>query len=202
MHVWYASYGSNLARDRFLCYLRGGRPRGATRTYPGARDQSHPLGDAPLELPGQVFFGWHSTTWDGGVAFYDASSSGGALARAYLITEGQFADVAAQEMHRDPGEDLDLSTVLEERQHSIGPGRYESLHLVGNLEGHPVLTFTRPDEVDLAHNPPSEAYLSMVARGLRETHDHPDVELVDYLLDCPGVSPHWTREQVTDLVAA
>jgi hypothetical protein len=65
-----------------------------------------------------------------------------------------------------------------------------------------VLTFTRPDEVDLPHNPPSEAYLAMVAQGLRETHEHPDEELVDYLLDCPGVSPHWTREQVTDLLTA
>ena len=33
VQVWYASYGSNLARDRFLCYLEGGRPKGATRTY-------------------------------------------------------------------------------------------------------------------------------------------------------------------------
>ena len=194
VHVWYASYGSNLDRDRFLCYLRGGRPQGATRTYPGARDTTHPLGDVPLELPGQVYFGWHSPTWDGGVAFYDVTTPSQALARAYLITEGQFADVAAQEMHRDPGQDLDLSTVIEERQHSLGPGRYESLHLVGELEGHPVLTFTHPEA--------AEPYLSMVARGLREAHEHTDDALVDYLLDCPGVSPHWSREQVTDLVAA
>ena len=202
VHVWYASYGSNLSRDRFLCYLRGGRPEGAARTYPGARDRYHPLGDTALELPGQVFFGWHSPTWDGGVAFYDASSPSQALARAYLITESQFADVAAQEMHRDPGQDLDLSTVLEERQHSLGPGRYESLHLVGELEGHPVLTFTNPESAELPHNPPSEPYLTMVAKGLRETHEHADDALVDYLLDCPGVWPHWTREQVVDLVAA
>jgi hypothetical protein len=42
----------------------------------------------------------------------------------------------------------------------------------------------------------------MVARGLRETHEHTDEALVDYLLDCPGVSPHWSREEVVDLVAA
>src|SRR5687767_6536481 len=112
MRVWYASYGSNLARDRFLCYLRGGRPEGATRTYPGARDTSDPQGDEPMLLPGGVFFGWRSPTWGGGIAFYDASprvdgasrhdgsAEAGAYARAYLITESQFADVAAQEMHR------------------------------------------------------------------------------------------------------
>ena len=64
------------------------------------------------------------------------------------------------------------------------------------------LAFRPVHDADLPHNPPSEAYLSMVAQGLRETHEHPDEDLVDYLLDCPGVSPHWTREQVTDLVAA
>jgi hypothetical protein len=202
MHVWYASYGSNLSRDRFLCYLRGGRPEGANRTYSGARDQSHPAADAPFALPGQVFFGWHSPTWDGGIAFYEAGAPGRALARAYLITEGQFADVAAQEMHREPGSDLDLSTVLAESRHSVGPGRYESLHLVGEMGGHPVITFTSPDDADLPHNPPSEPYLAMVARGLRETHEQSEDELADYLLGCPGVSPHWSRDEVRELLAA
>ena len=103
-------------------------------TYPAPATAAEPAADAAVVLPGQVYFGWHSPTWGGGIAFYDADSQGQALGRAYLITEGQFADVAAQEMHRAPGEDLDLSTVLEERQHTLGPGRYESLHLVGELE--------------------------------------------------------------------
>ena len=38
--LWYAAYGSNLARDRFETYLSGGRPDGAARHYPGARDPS------------------------------------------------------------------------------------------------------------------------------------------------------------------
>ena len=28
-YVWYASYGSNMNRERFLCYIRGGQPEGA-----------------------------------------------------------------------------------------------------------------------------------------------------------------------------
>ncbi len=68
-------------------------------------------------------------------------------------------------MHRAPGEDLDLSTVLEERQHTLGPGRYESLHLVGELEGQPMLTFTSPETADVEHRPPSEPYLAMVAQA-------------------------------------
>jgi hypothetical protein len=69
--LWYAAYGSNLARDRFENYLSGGRPVGATRHYPGARDSSPPIDDRPLLLPGRLFFAWESPTWGGGIAFYD-----------------------------------------------------------------------------------------------------------------------------------
>ena len=201
MQVWYACYGSNLLRERFLCYLQGGRPRGAARTYPGARDRSEPARDVPMTLPGDVFFGWSSPTWGGGIAFYHPEVTGEALARAYLVTDQQFSDVAAQEMRREPGTDLDLTTVLDERRHDTGPGRYESLHLVGELDGHPVLTFTAPDPDALQRNAPSEPYLATVARGLRETHGLSDAALCDYLLTRPGVHQAWTRERLTALVA-
>ena len=107
--LWYAAYGSNLARDRFEAYLFGGRPAGATRHYPGARDPSPPLDDRPLLLPGRLFFAGDSPTWGGGIAFYDADGEGTVYARAYRITTEQFSDLAAQEMRRDPGVELDLS---------------------------------------------------------------------------------------------
>ncbi len=201
MHLWYAAYGSNLSRDRLLAYLRGGRPEGAARTYPGARDSSEPLGDMAFTLPGEVFFAWESPTWGGGIAFYDPDAAGFALARAYLISEGQFADLAAQEMHREPGGDLDLDTVLEQRQHTMGPGRYESLHLVGELEGAPVLTFTAPEGHELRPNPPSASYLTVVAQGLMETHGLDAEEVADYLVGCPGVSPRWSQDTVVDLLS-
>jgi hypothetical protein len=202
VQIWYASYGSNLARDRFLCYLRGGRPPGATRTYPGARNPSPPADDRGLSLPGEMFFAWDSPTWGGGIAFYDATAPGATLARAYLVTDQQFADVAAQEMHREPGEDLDLGTVLSRSRHDLGPGRYESLHLVGELDGHPVLTFTAPDPVLLQRNPPAEPYLLMIARGLSETHGLDAEAVVAYLADRPGAAPRWDRESLRPLVTA
>ena len=201
VQVWYACYGSNLSRDRFLSYLRGGRPEGAGRTYPGARDPTLPLGDTALTLPGEMFFGWASPTWGGGIAFYDADGPGTTLARAYLVTEQQFADVAAQEMHRQPGEDLDLSHVLEHARHELGPGRYEALHLVGELEDTPVLTFTTPDPGVLQRNPPEAAYLRLVVAGLRETHDLSDAELTAYLLARPGLQPGWDDTSLAALVS-
>jgi hypothetical protein len=200
VHLWYAAYGSNLSRTRFLTYLQGGRAEGAAIDHPGARDQSEPLGDKAFTMPGEMFFAWHSKNWDGGIAFYDADAPGVALARAYLISESQFADLAAQEMHRDSGEDLDLDTVLEHRRHELGPGRYETLHLIGELEGDPVLTFTAPEGHGLAYNAPSAAYLAVVAQGLAETHGLEATAVADYLVRCPGIGEEWGREAVLGLL--
>ena len=201
MQVWYACYGSNLLRERFLCYLQGGRPEGATRTYSGARNRREPERDVPMTLPGDVFFGWSSPTWGGGIAFYHADIEGAALARAYLVTDQQFSDVVAQEMRREPGTDLDLTTVLDRRRHDTGPGRYESLHLVGELEGVPVLTFTAPDPAALQRNPPSEPYLSTIAKGLRQSHGLSDAAICDYLLGRPGMQPEWDRDRLAAVVS-
>ena len=115
--LWYAAYGSNLARDRLEAYLSAaGRPA-PPRHYPGARDASPPSDDRPLLLPGHLFAG-ESPTWGGGIAFYDADARGTVYARAYRITAEQFSDLAAQEMRRDPGAELDLSQVLAQRRHS------------------------------------------------------------------------------------
>ena len=186
--VWYAAYGSNLARDRFEAYLSGGRPAGAARTYPGARNPSQPRDDRPLLLPGRIFFAWESPTWGGGIAFYDADGLAGdgrgpdtVYARAYRIAADQFFDLAAQEMRREPGSDLDLGQVLRDRRHSYGPGRYETLHLVGEIDGTPVLTFTAPPGHGLVGNPPTAAYVDTVARGLRECHGLGEAEIEAYL---------------------
>lgn len=185
--LWYAGYGSNLDPDRFALYLAGGRPDGAHRSVPGARDDSPPREQRAVVLPGAMFFAWESPTWGGGVAFYDADADDSTYARAYLLTEEQFADLAAQEMHRPPGEDLDLAHVMEHRRDAQGPGRYETLHLVGELDGIPMLTFTAADPGALPPNPPSDAYLAIVARGLQDTHGLDDERLVEHLATRRGL---------------
>jgi hypothetical protein len=185
--VWYAAYGSNLAAERVRCYLRGGCPPGATRTYPGARDPSDPLDARPFVMPGGVAFAWKSPTWGGGIAFYDAGASGVVLARAYLLTAPQFADVLEQEMWRTPGADVDLGAVLRDGRHVVGPGRYETLHLVGELDGRPVVTFTAPDVDALGVRPPADAYVRTLARGLHEAHGLAPTAAADYLAGCRGI---------------
>lgn len=204
MLVWYAAYGSNLSRDRFLHYLQGGCPPGARRRQTGSRDRTPPVSDRAVRLPGRLHFGWESPTWGGGIAFYDATGEGQVLSRAYLLTSEQFSDVATQEMHREPGggAELDLAPVLAAPgRHVYGPGRYETVHRVGTLDGAPVLTFTADRPERLTPTPPVAAYLRMLAAGLAESHRCGLDDVVDYLRLSPVVAASWSRTALSEALA-
>lgn len=182
--VWYVSYGSNMASERLACYIEGGCPPGGFRTNPGARDPRPPRRSIPVELPGSLYFAGRSSQWGGGIAFYDHDTPGPTPARAYLVTAAQFADIAAQEMHRVPDPDDPLEEVLigglDDGRHVAGPGHYETLVQVGTHDGLPMLTFTAPHGRDhVPHSEPSPEYLDVLAAGLLESHG-------------------WSREQVGD----
>ena len=200
--VWYAGYGSNLDWTRFRHYLRGGRSDGAARELPGAHDPSDPLDRRPIGLAGSVYFAWESPTWGGGIAFYDPEAGGTSLGVAYLVTASQFADVATQEMHRDPtGDPPDLATLLAAGRLVAGPGRYETLHVVGELDDVPIVTFTSSVHDAMPLNAPRPAYVQTMARGLAAEHGLAANAVVDYLLARPGCTPGWTRDALLELVA-
>lgn len=195
--VWYVSYGSNMNAARFGCYLTGGTPDGALRGFPGCRDRRPPREARGHELPGGIYFATESQVWGGGRAFYDPALPGTASARAYLITVGQFSDVAAQEMYREPGEDLDLAEVLATGRVRLGPGRYETLLHTGDLDGHPVLTFTAPWSAgDVDPIAPSANYLRMLASGLCAAHGWDLARAAAYLAGSPGAAGAWTVEDI------
>ena len=163
----------------------GGCPPGATRNYPGTRDRSPALETRPFVMPGRLVFAWHSPTWDGAIAFHDPSGEGQVFSTAYLLTRRMFSDVVEQEMWRKPGADHDLTEVLAMRRHELGPGRYETLHLTGELDGRPVLTFSAADPSALEPGEPAPAYLATLARGLRAVHGLTDTEIEAYLESRP-----------------
>lgn len=198
--VWYVSYGSNMYAARLTCYLAGGTPPGAQRTYSGCRDRRPPRHALGCELSGGVYFATESALWGGGRAFYDPELPGTAPARAHLITSGQFADIAAQEMYRDPGADIDLEPVLATGRAELGPGRYETLLHVGDLDGRPMLTFTAPWHAgDVPWVAPSASYLRMLAGGLREAHGWDVHRVAGYLADLRGARRHWTAADIAAL---
>ncbi|MEZ0448556.1 histone deacetylase [Cellulomonas sp. ICMP 17802] len=185
--VWYVAYGSNLSVDRFRYYLRGGRPPGSRRTYPGCRDRTEPERTVPLVVRGSLSFTGASTAWGGGTAVFDPDGTGRVAAAAYLLGSGQLADVLAQEMRRDPGEDLDLQALGREGRHRYGPGRYETIVHLGGRDGLPLVTLTSEPFDDAPLNAPSDAYLRTMATGLRETHGWGPDEVRSYLAAIPGI---------------
>ncbi|WP_242546000.1 histone deacetylase [Amycolatopsis sp. MtRt-6] len=198
--VWYASYGSNLYSARLRCYLEGGTPLGAQRSYVGCRDRSPARRIVASEFSGGIYFATESPVWHGGRAFFDPQLPGRAAMRSYLLTAGQFADIAAQEMYREPGPDLDLTTVLRQGRDELGPGRYETLLHLGDLDGFPVLTFTAPwSASEIEKNPPSAAYLAMLVGGLREAYGWSYPKIAEYLAPLPGVQGHWSAQQIAGL---
>lgn len=200
--VWYAAFGSNMHTGRLRNYLMGGRPPGGRRVYPGCREPHPPRASVPVMLPGTLYFATESPVWTGGRAFYDADAPGETAAHAYLLTASQFSDIAAQEMYRVPGADLDLTDVVRRARASIGPGRYETLVCPGLLDGHPVVTFTAPWRCgDVPGNPPSPAYLRYLASGLAESHGWPPEAIAAYLATRPGADGHWTPQAVAALLA-
>jgi hypothetical protein len=186
--IWYVAYGSNLSRERFCHYLRGGRPNGVERDYPGCRDTSDELDSFGLLISGSLYFAGRSSGWRAGMAFYDPEGSGAVAARAYLITVEQFIDVLAQETRRSPGMTLDLVPVFRGQRYSEGVGGYPVLVRVGERTGLPLVTFTRERRAATPFVAPSEPYLAAMAIGLRQAHGWSEKRIDRYLSAIPGAT--------------
>ena len=199
--VWYAAYASNLSWYRFSHYLEGGVLAESGRNHDGARDVSPPRAMTPLVLPGSVYFATESTFWGGGRALYDQDADGEAVARGYLITHQQLADVLSQEMRLPPVTDWALP-IKPGGRIQIGSGHYETVICTGKHQGRPVVTFTAPwGAGDMKLVAPAPAYLAMIGRGLLETVPAWSVrQAATYLAGLPGVEGNYTEVQVEELI--
>jgi hypothetical protein len=141
--------------------------------------------------------------WGGGRALYDPDIPGTAAARAYLITVEQFSDVAAQEMYREPGADLNLAEIATVGRVHVGDGRYETLIFIGHDQQAPMVTFTAPWGIhDVPFLSPSATYLRMLGRGLCEAHRWDQQETAEYLASLPGARGAWTAREIVALLAS
>jgi hypothetical protein len=201
--IWYVAYASNLAMGRFRCYLSGGRPAGGSRDYAGCRDPSEPVRAQGVEVSGGLVFAEESRVWGGGMAFYDRAAPGIVACRAYLISAEQFGDIAAQERRLAPGGEFaeDLAGLLPEVESlvTIGPGRYETVVRLGQLDGAPMFTITHHDVGSLRLASPAAAYLGWIAVGLHESHGYDGARIARYLEPAPGIRGAWTEAEIEAL---
>ena len=199
--VWYAAYGSNVDRRRFLTYLTGGPVPGADDVQAGSRDPSPPRGDEPFRFNRPIRFAHHSPRWNGAVAVLDHEiTSVGALGRRYLITLAQFADVVAQENERDVS-DVPVADLAVDEVHPVGDRSHDGLLKVGSDDGTPIVTFTSPSEPrDLDPAPPSPAYLRTIARGISDSHALAPADIALHLHQAPGIEPTWSISDIEALL--
>lgn len=213
--VWYASYGSNLSRNRFLTYIQGGTPEGSSTNHDPARDTTLPEEDMPIRFEGRMHFASSSGRWGGGgIAFMDEQSTGHALGRAYLVTMEQFDDVVAQENGKSVGTvTVDLKDALGAEPKEVMTGLYGTVAHIGDYKGAPVLTFTgsfsAAEAVQNAEdaktffkatNPPSGNYLRMIGSGLSETFGMSIEEQADYLRGSAGAEK-MTRADIVNILS-
>lgn len=85
-YVWYACYGSNINKARFMKYIEN------------CSDKTPPVEDRPFVFNHNIYFAKSSSRWQGGgIAFLDDTCEGCAYGRIYKITRNQYEDVKRQE---------------------------------------------------------------------------------------------------------
>ncbi len=188
--VWYAAYGSNVSRERFLRYIQGGPIPGSTAGHQqdSARDQSLPTADQPFAIDRTLFFAGSSQRWGGGgVAFLDADTRPKvpAKGRAWRITLGQFEDLFRQENGQTDVIPIDLGDLLVDGQLHLLDRWYGRVELLGEIDRVPVVTIASPVPM-LEPQPAHVSYLSVIAEGLAEAWGMDHRQAASYLAALPG----------------
>ena len=211
--VWYASYGSNLDCERFMCYIKGGTPRGALRSNPGCRDSSDPLESRRILIKGfELYFADDERaqrSWGGAPAFIRRNASSSVNGRMYLITYQQFNDVVLQE--NDFRKREELADRLPVSSNSIDKKRgfslkeikpdalYDQVLYVGDEGGHAIFTFTTT-HTELPSGAPSGPYLQVILKGLKDTYaDKTETAIYEYLSSAGGIQGLMTPEKLKRL---
>ncbi len=99
--VWYACYGSNINKERFMQYIHN------------CKDQTPPVEDRPFKFKHNIYFAKNSGRWyNGGKAFLDDTAPGKAYGRIYKIRKSQFEEIKIAE-GRDYSKLLELGEIQE-----------------------------------------------------------------------------------------
>ncbi len=203
--VWYVAYGSNTSEERFLKYFTGDLSGSGVRTKT-MKDPRPPEESEPTMMPHRLYFGGTYLAWGGtsGLFLETANKSDArdvTYARQYLISweQCQWLMRAENVTAGMPDRDEDYPTIaLSElkrgslagppsmpyglwRLHKDGPSR------PGHAGPIPRITLSGRNRPD-SYRAPSDAYLEVIVRGLREAWPAlTDREVLDYFTDFEGL---------------
>lgn len=198
--VWYASYGSNLLRDRFMKYINGGVVPGATFSQIGCEDKSPPINDSQIIIPNQVYFSQKMSGWENqGIAFIEQQKSKNvsSLGRMYLITQEQFEQIVWQENHLTNFQDqpnINFEKINQKGFEEIPDFLYGRIVLLGSKDSFPIYTFTANwNDTRIEYTKPGMKYIKVIANGIRETYSYTDNDIVNYLSNLPGINSNISK---------
>ena len=203
-HIWYASYGSNLLEERFLCYIRGGQPVGSKKNYDGCRNKSLPIDKEEFYITSELYFAKKSDTWqNGGVAFIKTNfePQKSTLGRMYLITPEQFIDVVKQETNSSDSLNIDFQKAITDGSLVFKEQSwYGNLIYLGTQYDYPIFTFTNKTNLTPT-NRPSAQYLKTIIKGIQETFcNFNTFDILDYLFSKEGIKDNYSRDELIDLI--
>lgn len=180
--VWYAVYGSNLSKQRFSCYLQGGKPTYGKITDNPCSDSNLPSENHPSTIPYRLYFALppkkkKTNNWgQGGVAYIEPYKEKNkdywTKGRIWKITRDQYDEVKIKE-----------------------GASYKHEIPLGSRDGIPIITITNPNKLTNVLQP-SDSYLKTIIEGLRKTYDMDDDAIVSYLIEKEGIINKYTKNQL------
>lgn len=202
-YVWYAAYGSNINEDRFLCYIKGGKPKGGNKRNPGCSNKSLPLKSKKIVINHQLYFAKKSNTWDnGGVAFIKTkpSKQHKTLGKMYLITREQFEEIVTQE-NNNKAYKINFKKLLSRGSQVINKEAWYGniLHL-GYHKNAPIFTFTNKEGFTKLINTPSEGYLGTIVNGIYAQHKLSKTKIANYIKTLKGVKGNISQKNIIKLL--
>ena len=203
--VWYLSYGSNLSRERFLCYIKGTQYKDNARCEQGCRDNRLPMDDRTIIIQNELFFSFKIPQWQNmGVAFIRKQKSNTArtFCRMYLLTQEQFEDVVKQENDVDVNQNIEIDY---DRLNEVGhislfeDSYYGSLLKIDEVDSLPVYTFTLNHE-PVEYMQPSREYLRSIINGIKNSHSPSCGEIAEAFIRLKGIDGHYTYQELLSFV--
>lgn len=186
-YVWYVGYGSNLSKQRFLCYILGETPKYGWKSNKGCTNKALPLENRTIKISYGLYFALpeerkETSNWGkGGVAFITREKVEDedlwTLGRMWKITKDQHEEVKKQE----------------------GQFLYDHEICIGEDNGIPIYTITNKRRLN-NNMPPSKKYLKTVALGLKETYNMDNEEISEYLIGKNGIKGNFTKDNLISII--
>ncbi|MDR5591228.1 hypothetical protein [Christiangramia sp. SM2212] len=204
--VWYACYGSNIRKERFMCYINGGTPPGALKNFVGCADKSEPRDSRTITIDHELYFAMESPTWNGGgICFLkpEKDPSVKTLGRTYLINSSQFRDLVRQELKFEGEISIDFNELRQNGYYNcLKDGRYGLLLYLGEINAAPIVSFTSEIYLENEINKPDREYLLTIIRGLKDIYSINHEELFNYLENKVGIKDRLPAEELKEIIKA